>query len=102
MNAERRPSAGRGVLWITPPIRRAHLAEVVMADIGVHMQDAAERAALIETAHFLHRGFVAAFVAAAEHAAGRLAGRQNALGACCRQGQRLLAEYLLASREGRD
>ena len=73
-----------------------------MADIGVHVEDAAERAALEQAAHLLHRRLVTALVADAEHAAGLVAGRQDALGAGGVERQRLLAKHLFTGREGRD
>ena len=101
MDAERGPGAGRRMLGIAPPVRRVHLAEIVVADIGVHVQQAAERAALEQAAHLLHRRLVAPFMPDAEHAAGFGAGRQDPLRAGGGERQRLLAEHLLAGGEGR-
>ena len=74
MDAERGPGAGRRMLWIAPPVRRIQLAEITVADIGVHVQDAPEYAALEQPAHFFHRWLVAPLVPDAEHAADFCAG----------------------------
>ena len=81
MDAERSPGAGRRVARIAPPVRRVHVAEIVVTDIGVHVQDAAEHAAVQEPPHFLDCRLVAAFMADAEHAAAFGAGFQDAFGA---------------------
>ena len=102
MDAERGPGAGRRVPGIAPPVRRIDFAEIAVADIGVHVQQAAERAALEQAAHLLHRRLVAAFMPDAEHAAGLGAGRQNSLRAGGVERQRLFAEHLLAGFEAGD
>ena len=67
-----------------------------MADIGVHVQQTAERCRFKQAAHFLHRRLVAAFMPDAEHAFGLGAGRKNSLGARGAERQRLFTEHLLA------
>ena len=102
MNAERGPGTGRRMLGIAPPVRGVQFAEVVVADICIHVQDAAERVAFEQPPHLLHRRLVAAFMTDAEYTAGLFAGCQNPLGAGCGERQRLLAEHLFAGGEGRD
>ena len=102
MDAERGPGASRGVPGIAPPVRRIHFAEIAVADIGVHVQQAAEAAGLEQPAHFLHRWLIASLVPDAEYAASLGAGRENPLGARGIERQRFLAEHLFARGEGRN
>ena len=102
MDAERGPGPRRRVLGVAAPVGRGHLAEIAVADIGVHVQDAAERALLDQPAHLLHGRLEAALVADAEHAAGLGAGFQDAFRARGGQRQRLLAKHLLTGGETRD
>jgi hypothetical protein len=67
-----------------------------VADIGVDIQQAAERAAIEQAAHLLHRRLVAPFMADAEHAAGLRASHENTFRACRREPQWLFTEHLLA------
>ena len=102
MDAERGPGAGRRVPGIAPPVRRVHFAEIAVADIGVHVQQAAEAACLEQAPHLLHGRFVAAFMPDAEHAAGLGAGGQDSFGAGGVEGERLFAEHLLAGGKAGD
>src|SRR5689334_19831401 len=92
MNSERSPGAGRGMTGVAAPVRRVHLPEIVVAHIGVQVQNAAKCSASEKAAHLFHRGLVAPLVPDAEHAAGLFACCQNPLrtGGCKRE--RLLAK----------
>src|SRR5262249_10478921 len=70
VNAQGGPGTGRCMARIASPVRRIHLAEIVVADIGVHVQQAPEFAALKQASHLFHRRFVSPFMADAECAPG--------------------------------
>src|SRR6185437_372510 len=99
VDTERGPGAGGRVTRIAPPVRRVHVAEVVVADIGVHVEDAPERTAFEQEPHLLQRRLVAALMADAEHATLFRRGGEDALGARSAERQRLFAEHLLAGGE---
>src|SRR6478735_12775057 len=96
MNAECSPSAGWRVARITTPIRRIHSSKIAVADVGIEVQQAPERAGLKQASHLFHRRFVPPFMADAEDAAGFGAGSQNPLGACGRESEWLFTEHVFA------
>ena len=81
---------------------RSHLAEIVVAHIGVHVQYAAKCSTVERRRIFFHRGFVSSLMADTKHAAGLFACRQDPLCTGRRKRERFLTKNLLAGFERSD
>src|SRR5262245_59330696 len=96
VNTESGPRARRRLARVAPPVRWIHFAEIVVADVCIHVQQPPQRATFEQAWHLFHCRLEAAFMTDTQNATSLLARSDDAFGTSCGQGQRLLAEYMLA------